>query len=130
MPAPIQTPTDMESGCLFITQNAPTANPKLANPVINNWNPTLEKCLRKTDVKQQHKVITSWANKLKFINLLGFKRPLSDDSVNICFNIVRISEPKDMMFSFLLVADKVILLSPFNFVSAYNGIQRGAFYFS
>ena len=82
-PDPNVAPTDNESGCLFMIQNAPTANKTLINPVTSNWKPTTAKCRRNIDVRQKQDATPSCATKLKFIAFLGFKIPSYADWLSI-----------------------------------------------
>ena len=81
-PDPKHTPTDKESGCLFITQNVPTANETFSNPVTSSWNPTTEKWRRKIDVRQKHMATKSCAARLTFMYFFGLMMALSDDLRN------------------------------------------------
>ena len=77
-PDPKHAPTDKESGCLFITQNVPTAKETFSNPVTSSWKPTTEKWRRNIDVRQKHVATKSCAIRLTFIFFFGFVTVLSD----------------------------------------------------
>lgn len=81
-PDPKQAPTDKESGCLFITQNVPTANKTLSKPVTSSWKPTTEKWRRNIDVRQKHVATMSCVTRLTFIFFFGLMMALSDDLRN------------------------------------------------
>ena len=108
-PDPKHAPTDKESGCLFITQNVPTANKTFSKPVTSSWKPTTEKWRRNIDVRQKHVATKSCATRFTFMFFFGLRTALSDDlrnAIDISSSIVMIQ----IYFWFSIASPRSVLV--------------------